>query len=152
MRTANIIISILLLLFNGFYAYLIWSLPSRDLPNTLGAAFVPWVLSVCLLFLTLVLLFGGLFGRGRRADAAPHHSMKELSGIAGLLVLIFVYLQVMNYFGFIATSLAFLAILTLIAGARKVTEIALFSILTTAAVYFLFQYFFNVQLPAGQIF
>ncbi|MFH1488814.1 MAG: tripartite tricarboxylate transporter TctB family protein [Pseudomonadota bacterium] len=152
MRTANIIISILLIIFDGFYAFLIWRLPSRDLPHTLGAAFVPWGLAVCLFFLATLLLFGSLFMKKRDDEAAAHYSLKELGGIAGLLVLIFVYIQAMSYLGFIAANLVFLAILTLIAGARKILEIVLFSILTTAAVYILFQYFFNVPLPAGQIF
>ncbi len=46
MRRANLIISIVLISFSGFYAYLITRLPDRNLPNTLGADFMPWVLTV----------------------------------------------------------------------------------------------------------
>ena len=153
MRTANIFISLIFIAFTGFYSVLIWRLPSRDLPGTLGAGFVPWVLAGCLLFLTLLLLFGSILRRGDRGgEGREKYSPKELAGITGLIVLIFVYIQAMVYLGFIVASLIFLAILALIAGSRKVLEIALFSILTTAAVYFLFHHFFKVLLPGGEFF
>lgn len=147
MRKANIIISLFLLGFAGFYAYLIANLPSRDLPNTLGAAFVPWVLAGLLTMLSLILLLSSLLDKNNTMTVTL--PSRDLVGITGLMVLIAFYVKVMNYFGFIAVSIIFLAILTWVAGTRKVSQIALFSISTTAIVYLLFQKFFNVQLPAG---
>lgn len=150
MRKANIIISLILLVFSVFYAYLIANLPARDLPNTLGAAFVPWVLAGSLAGLSVMMLISSILSKnGGGKVSLPR---RELLGIAFLLILIVCYIKLMNYFGFVAVSVVFLGILTWIAGARKPVEIAVFSITTATLVYLLFHKFFQVQLPTGSIF
>lgn len=150
MRKANIIISLILLCFTGFYAYLIANLPARDLPNTLGAAFVPWVLAGALAGLSVMLLISSILSQnGGGKVSLPS---RELLGIAFLLILIVCYIKLMNYFGFVAVSVVFLGILTWIAGARKPVEIAVFSLTTAILVYLLFHKFFQVQLPTGTLF
>ncbi len=152
MRTANIIISFVLMAFTAAYAIMIAMLPSRDLPHTLGAAFVPWVLAGFLLLLSLLLLFFSLFGKADAADAETPLHLKDLAGIAGLLVLIVLFVVLTGFLGFVLSSILFLAALIFISGSRKPLEIILFSVLTTSAVYLLFQRFFNVQLPSGILF
>lgn len=147
MRKANIIVSGILLVFAGFYVYLITNLPSRDLPNTLGAAFMPSVLAGLLVCLCLILLISSYLRRNdSQIVSLPY---KELRGIAGLIVLITVYIKAMVYLGFILASIIFLGILTWMAGSRKPVEILIASVGVTIAVYLLFYKFFNVQLPAG---
>ena len=152
MRTANIIISFVLMAFTAAYAIMIAMLPSRDLPHTLGAAFVPWVLAGFLLLLSLLLLFFSLFGKTNAAESETPLHLKDLSGIAGLLVLIILFVVLTGFLGFVLSSILFLAALIFISGSRKPLEIILFSVLTTGAVYLLFQRFFNVQLPPGILF
>jgi len=150
MRLANIIVSITLLVFSGFYAILIARLPSRDLPHTLGAAFVPWVFAGSLAILSLILLITTITSRDdKTAVVLPK---RDLFGITGLLLLIALYVKLMSYLGFIPVSIVFLGVLTWAAGSRKPLGIAVFSITTTALVYLLFQKFFGVQLPAGIFF
>lgn len=149
MRLANIIVSITLLVFSGFYATLIFRLPSRDLPHTLGAAFVPWVLAGLLAILSLMLLVNSIMSRDDTPVALPK---RDVFGIAGLLLLIALYVKLMSYLGFIPVSIIFLAVLTWAAGSRKPLEVAFFSVTTTTIVYFLFQKFFSIQLPAGIFF
>ncbi len=150
MRRANIIISIILLAFSGFYGVLISRLPSRDLPNTLGATFVPWVLAGLLVLLSLMLLVSNIVSKS--ADSPVSIPQRDIFGIAGLILLIAAYIKLMSYVGFIPISIVFLALLTWIAGSRKPLGILFFSVLTTCIVYFLFQKFFSVQLPAGIFF
>ena len=150
MRRANIVISIILLAFSGFYGVLISRLPSRDLPNTLGATFVPWVLAGILVVLSLMLLIGSIIPNS--ADSPVSIPKRDIFGTAGLILLIAAYVKLMSYVGFIPVSIVFLAILTWIAGSRKPVGILFFSVLTTCIVYFLFQKFFSVQLPAGIFF
>lgn len=149
MRLANIIVSITLLVFSGFYATLIFRLPSRDLPHTLGAAFVPWVLAGLLAILSLMLLVNSIMSRDDTPVVLPK---RDVFGIAGLLLLIALYVKLMSYLGFVPVSIVFLAVLTWAAGSRKPLEIAFFSVTTTTIVYFLFQKFFSIQLPAGIFF
>lgn len=150
MRKANIIISIILLGFASFYAYLIANLPARDLPNTLGAAFVPWVLAGILTGLSLTLLVSSILMRskGQRVSLPG----RELLGIAFLLLLIVCYIKLMPFLGFLIASIVFLMILTWLAGARKPLEMIIFSVTTSTLVYLLFHKFFQVQLPAGILF
>ncbi len=150
MRRVNIIVSIWLLAFTGFYAFMIARLPSRDLPQTLGAAFVPWVLAGLLAILSLILLVSALMSKQNGTKVVMPR--RELLGIPGLLVLIALYVKLMHYAGFFAVSLVFLAALTVVAGSRKPLGIVIFSITTTTVVYLLFQKFFGVQLPAGIFF
>lgn len=150
MRVAHIIISFALLAFSGFYAVLIAGLPDRDLPNTLGAAFVPWVLDGFLALLSLLLLAGALLSKHDNARVSL--PKRDLWGIAGLLLLIIIYIQLMSYLGFILVSVCFLALLTWFSGSKNPLGIILFSVTTTAAVYLLFHNFFNIQLPAGVLF
>jgi hypothetical protein len=150
MRLANILVSIALLVFSGFYAILIARLPSRDLPHTLGAAFVPWVLAGLLAILSLILLISTITSRDDNTTVVL--PKRDLFGITGLLLLIALYVKLMSYLGFIPVSLVFLGILTWAAGSRKPLGIAVFSITTTTIIYLLFQKFFGVQLPAGILF
>ena len=150
MRKANIIISIILIGFASFYAYLIANLPARDLPNTLGAAFVPWVLAGSLAGLSAILLISSILAKNNSDTVSL--PVRELLGIGFLLVLIAGYVKLMDYFGFVTSSIVFLSILTWLAGSRKPVEIGLFSITTSTLVYLLFHKFFKVQLPAGIFF
>ena len=150
MRRANIIISIILLAFSGCYGVMIARLPSRDLPNTLGATFVPWVLAGLLTLLSLMLLIGNIISNS--PDSPVSIPKRDIFGIAGLLLLLTSYIKLMGYVGFIPISIVFLSILTWVAGSRKPIGILFFSVLTTCLVYFLFQKFFSVQLPAGIFF
>ena len=61
MRIANIILSVVFILFGSYYAYLTYTLPARNLPNTLGISFMPWVLVTCLFILSVLLLFQSIF-------------------------------------------------------------------------------------------
>lgn len=150
MRRANIFTSLILMAFTGFYAVLISRLPDRNLPHTLGAAFVPWVMAGFLLLLALLLLVSNL--KTKSDQGTVDLPLKELAGIAGLVVLIFLYIEAMDLIGFVMASFLFMAALIYIAGSRKLFEIVFFSIATTLTIYFLFQKFFNVQLPAGSLF
>ncbi len=150
MRFANIIISLTLLAFAGFYGVLISRLPDRDLPHTLGAAFMPWLLAGFLVFLSLLLLFNAIVSKND--DTKVSLPKRDLFGIAGFLLLIVLYVKLMDYLGFVPVTIVFLACLTWAAGSRKPLGIVVFSITTTVIVYLLFQTFFSIQLPAGIFF
>lgn len=152
MRQANIVISVLLIAFTGFYAVLIARLPDRNLPHTLGAAFMPWVLAGTLLFLSLLLLINSIKDRQIPVDLNTSMSLKELTGIAGFIILIVFYILLLNYLGFVLASILFMAALIYLSGSRKPLEISFFSVATTIVVYLLFEKFFEVQLPDGTLF
>jgi hypothetical protein len=151
MGRANIFVSIVLIVFAGFYGYLITRLPTREIPYTLGADFMPWVLTVCLVFLSSVLLLRSLFHR-REERGGVSISLKEVGGILWLLAIILVYIEAMIYFGYLFITPFFIVAMMLISGSRSLRELIFFSIGITLAVYLFFYRFFDVPLPGGKIF
>ena len=151
MRKANIIVSVILILFCGFFAFLISRLPDRNLPNTLGSEFMPWVLVICLFSLSFLLLLKNIFvGTQEKLDSKI--SFQEGSGVLFLTVIVYGYVQAMGLFGFLLVTPVFIAILMLFTGSRGWKELVIVSILSTLGIYFFFQKVFQVQLPGGIIF
>jgi hypothetical protein len=151
MKKANIIASIVIVIFTGFYAYLTSQLPARNLPNTLGSAFMPWLLATLLFSLSVCLLIVNAV-RGTREDADPNISLKEGFSVIFLTVFVYVYVKAIEMLGFIAITPFFLAALMWISGARKWKEITLLSIASTLGIYLFFQKIFKVILPHGTLF
>lgn len=151
MKKANIIISIVLIIFSCFYAFLTTNLPARNLPNTLGSDFMPWLLVICLFFLSALLLFKSLF-MVTLEKSDYKISMKEGSGIIFLTILVFLYVKAMSMFGFILLTPIFVAVLMFISGSRKWKEVVIVAVVVTFGIYFFFSKVFRVPLPGGNIF
>ena len=151
MKKVNVILAALLIGLGIFYAYLAANLPDRNLPNTLGSDFMPWVLVGCLLLLALLLLIKTVFG------STPEQfdfsiSAKEGFGVVFLTACVFAYVKLMIFIGFVLATPIFLALLMLITGSRKWKEIIMVSIFATFSIYLLFQKLFQVILPRGELF
>lgn len=151
MKTANTILSFILLAFGFFYAYLTFKLPIRNLPNTLGIDFMPWVLVTCLFFLSVLLLLKTLL-KSTLEFCDYKISIKEVAGILFLTVIVFLYVRALNLFGFLLITPLFVAVLMLISGSRKWKEMVVTAIFVTIGVYFFFSKVFRVPLPEGNIF
>ena len=151
MKKVNIILSALLIGFGIFYAYLTAELPERNLPNTLGSDFMPWVLVGCLFLLSLLLLIKTVWG-GSPENFESSISQKEAFGVIYLTVCVLAYVKLMVLIGFILATPIFLALLMLITGSRKWKEIVIVSIVATFGIYLLFQKIFQVILPRGELF
>lgn len=151
MKTANISIAVILILFGGFYSFLTAALPDRNLPNTLGSDFMPWVLVISLFVLSGWLLLQSIFkGSAESCDSAI--SKNECIGIIFLAVVIIGYIKLMGYFGFLLVTPVFLAILMITTGARDWKQIILTLTLVTFGIFLFFQKVFQIILPAGDFF
>lgn len=151
MKKVDLIISIILIAFIGFYAFLTINLPARNLPNTLGSDFMPWILVICLSLLSILLLLKAIFGRTvEKGDSTI--SLKEGLGVLFLTAIIFVYVKAICLFGFIIITPIFIAVLMLFTGSRKWKEVVIVSLVATFGIYLFFQKIFQVLLPAGTIF
>ncbi len=146
MRRANIVISVSLLAFVAGYAAMTMQLPKRNLPNTLGADFLPWVLTSLLAFLSLLLL-GRTLARKGSAEENPRLSGAAVLRIGLLLALFAAYVVGMVQLGFLLVTPPFVVIVMLFTGSRKWGEILITSVVVTAVVYFVFHQFFRVPLP-----
>jgi len=151
MKKANTIIAILLIIFGSYYAYLTSRLPTRNLPNTLGVDFMPWLLVVLLFVLAVLLLLDTLL-REQRENRDPKISLKEGIGIIFLTVFVYAYVQVMFLFGFVWVTPFFMAGLMVMTGSRKWKEVVVLSIVSPLVIYIFFQKIFQVILPGGTLF
>ena len=151
MKRVNIVLSLILLLFAGFYAWLTAALPTRDLPNTMGVAFFPWVLCASLVGLSLMLLFKSLYFPPDET-CAYRVEWIELKEILIFLVVTYLYINSLVVVGFVIATPVYLAILMISSGSRRWKEIALVSLLTGVGVYFFFDKAFQVILPSGTLF
>lgn len=79
-------------------------------------------------------------------------TLKEVGGVLALVILILAYTRGMLYFGYLITTPIFIGIMMRLSGAKKLREIILCSLLTTAGVYLLFSRLFEVVLPEGKFF
>ncbi|MDF1591510.1 MAG: tripartite tricarboxylate transporter TctB family protein [Desulfobacterales bacterium] len=151
MKKANIIISVVLLIFGSYYAFLTSRLPTRNLPNTLGIDFMPWLL-VVLLFIVVLLLLLKTVLRKPLESFDPKISSKEGIGIIFLTIFLYAYVQAMHLFGFVWVTPVFMAVLMVMTGSRKWKEIVVLSIVSPMVIYVFFQKIFQVVLPGGKFF
>ena len=151
MKKANICVSIVILMFAGFYAYLTTQLPARNLPNTLGIDFMPWLLVSVLSLLSIWLLLQNVLNKSRE-NFDPKLSIREGLGVILLTVLVYAYVKAIEWFGFLWVTPIFLGLLMGITGSRKWKEIVVVSIVSSLCIYVFFQKIFLVILPSGKIF
>ncbi len=151
MKRANQIAAVILLAFCGWYAYLTYNLPDRNLPGTLGLDFMPWVLVICLAGLSGLLLIQGLTAPKPKVafKGGPTFSRREVSGVIFLTVLVIIYVQAIIWLGYLISTPIYLALLMIVSGSRKWVEIVLASLLATAGIYLFFNKVFQIQLPGG---
>jgi hypothetical protein len=151
MKRANIIISIILIVFGVFFASLTSRLPDRNLPNTLGGAFMPWLMVILLLFLSILLLVKNIIS-GAEIKRVDNISLKDGLRILLLTTIVFIYVNAMQFFGFLLTTPFFIISLMLISGSKNWKQIVLVSLAGSGAIYFFFHKLFQVPLPGGKIF
>lgn len=150
MKKVNIVIAVVLLTFAGYYAWLTAALPTRDLPNTMGVDFFPWVLCGSLAGLSLLLLLKSLFFNTSER-CVYRVEWIEIKEMLIFLLLTFVYLQSLDLLGFLIATPVYLAAMMIGSGSRRWKEIALISLLTAVGVYFFFDKVFQVILPSGKL-
>lgn len=150
MKRVNIVIAAVLMIFAGFYAWLVATLPTRDLPNTMGVDFFPWVLCVALAGLLLLLLLKSLLFSPDET-CAYRVEWIEIKEILIFLILTVAYLESLDFLGFLITTPVYIAILMIGSGSHRWKEIALVSLLTAVGVYFFFDRVFQIILPGGKL-
>jgi hypothetical protein len=150
MKRVNIILALVLLVFAGYYAWLTATMETRDLPGTMGSDFFPWVMFTVLTGLSLLLLAKSLFFP---PDETFNYRVEpvEIKEILIFLILTILYIQSLDFLGFLIATPFYLAILMIGSGSRRWKEIALVSVLTAAGVYFFFDRVFQVILPSGKL-
>ena len=107
---------------------------------------MPWVLTICLLLLSVLLLVQSLLKRSAEEEA-DKISPQQILGMAVLFVIFVAYIVLMNMVGYLVVTPFFIFAMMVISGSRRWAEMVISSVVVTAFVYLVFQFVFRVQLP-----
>ncbi|NJN40211.1 MAG: tripartite tricarboxylate transporter TctB family protein [Gammaproteobacteria bacterium] len=149
MRFKNIAAALVLIALGIGYGYMTAGLPRRSLPNTPDPSFFPWIITGCLLLLSVILLVQGLAARRRAQDAGA--SALPLRTPAVFLVVFAAYVAVLPYAGFLLTSVPFFAILMVLYGERRWIAVAAWALSVPVLMVLVFRHVFQVPLPRGAL-
>lgn len=130
------------------YGYMIVTLPNRNLPNTMGANFMPTIFDICLALLSLALIAQGIWrNTSREGGQAPVPlTVRNVLGIVAVFGIFFAYIFLINVIGFLVVTPLVLLALLLLQGIRRPIALIAVCLGVTAGVYVLFRYGFNVQI------
>jgi putative tricarboxylic transport membrane protein len=122
-------------------------LPNRGLPNTPGPAFFPWLITVGLVLLSVILLVQSLARERPEPTQAPASkgSVRQLImlGVFGA------FLVLLPVVGFLAAAVPFFAGLMWLYGERNRLALTLVAIAAPVTVFYIFRVGLNILLPTG---
>ena len=150
MKKINIVIAVVLLLFCIGYFFMIKGLPDRNLENTLKSSFMPTLLLIIFMGLSVLLLIKNIaLGTNEACDYML--TRRDLLGLLIVTALIFLYVFLMNITGFLIITPVVMFILMKLTGSSKIREAVIVSISASLLIYLLFDVLFKVQLPGGLV-
>ncbi|MEK9679525.1 MAG: tripartite tricarboxylate transporter TctB family protein [Rhodospirillaceae bacterium] len=147
MRTRNLIAAVILLLLSIGYGLMTAELPTRAIENTTQPSFFPWVVTTCLVILSVSLLAQGLLPIANNSVPGSLGVSGKRLGIA--LALALAYLTALPMAGFVAANIPLFAGLMILYGERRPARIGAGSILISIIVFYIFRELFQIRLPAG---
>jgi putative tricarboxylic transport membrane protein len=149
MSRKNVAAAVVLLVLSAAYGYLTAGLPKRSLPDTPDPSFFPWIITVCLVILSIALLVQGL--QSRRGVGDGPDSAGGLRAPAVFLILFVLYVAVLASVGFVIASVPFFAALMWLYGERRWAWIGAFSIALPVILVVLFRNGLQIPLPTGML-
>ncbi|MDC7227681.1 MAG: tripartite tricarboxylate transporter TctB family protein [Spirochaetales bacterium] len=151
MKRVNIIAAAVVLLVCIGYFIMIQGLPDRNLDNTLKSSFMPTLLLLILVILSITLLIKNIV---TDSEETCNYliSKRELLGLVAITGLIFAYIFLLDVTGFLLITPVIMFVLMRLTGGGKIRESIIVSVSATLIIYLLFDLLFQVQLPDGLIF
>lgn len=144
MRKKNLISSIAFLLIGVLYSYFTYWLPIRTLPHTPGPSFFPWVIAICFLSLSILLLCKSFIDKEEKEKKEEAIFGKK---ILTLILLMLIYILLLPLTGFLLITPFFFASFMYLTSEKRFFYIASFSISIPFFIFYLFQNIFSIFLP-----
>lgn len=147
MRNKNVVAALVLIALGAVYGYLTAGLPKRSLPDTPDPSFFPWIITACLLILSLALLVQGL-----KADRGAQPDVDTAGGLRAptvFLTLFVAYVAALPFTGFVITSVPFFAALMWLYGERRWRWIGIVSFALPVVLVVVFRNGLHIPLPTG---
>jgi putative tricarboxylic transport membrane protein len=149
MRNKNVVAALILIALGGVYGYLTAGLPKRSLPDTPDPSFFPWIITACLLILSLALLVQGLkANRGARPDVDTAGGLRAPTVFLTLFV---AYVAALPFTGFVIASVPFFAALMWLYGERRRGWIVVVSVMFPVILVLVFRNGLHIPLPTGAL-
>lgn len=149
MRNKNVAAALVLIVLGSAYGYLTAGLPKRSLPDTPDPSFFPWIITVCLMVLSVALLVQGL--RARRSAPDPADTAGGARAPTVFLTLFVIYLGLLPLAGFMLASVPFFAALMWLFGERRWGRIGSVSIVLPVILVLVFRNALQIPLPTGAL-
>lgn len=155
MRQRNLMMGILILSFAiSFYAltYQFTGYEFEKMPGDVGPTFLPRLMLAALALESMFLVFFSLRETGKDSPdlvkPAPFWHRRPIIMFGTFLV----YIYLATLFGYIASTIAFMALSFYLLGVRKAWMLAVIPPAITFGTYYLFENLLNVCLPTGSVF
>ncbi|PJG82505.1 tripartite tricarboxylate transporter TctB family protein [Caviibacterium pharyngocola] len=137
-----------------FYLTNAFLIETKDLVSV-EADFMPKIYGSFLLITSLILLITSA-NKIKKVTQNIENKETDWKRIFAVIVLIFVYVLLMQYIGFIITSIPFLFGLSILLTPqyihKKYWVYAVFSVVLPVIAYFIFSYYLNLTMPSGILF
>jgi putative tricarboxylic transport membrane protein len=145
-RRDNVVIGIVLLALDAGYIWMITKLPTRNLANTLGIDFMPWLYAILLGALSLMLIVNSLLGLQDGCETGPPVAATHVRGIALVFAIFVVYIFLIDRVGFLLVTPLMAGSLMYIEGNRNFRSIGTTAVGITVGVFVVFRYVFEVSI------
>jgi hypothetical protein len=145
MKKVDIIAAIFLLPVCGYVFYEAGGWPR--LPDLGNPGWIPSGVAACLLVATIMMLARAL--RGRSLNLPGRLEGVDRARVLWIAGITLGYVAVMNYLGFIASTIPYLAGFAIALGERRWARLAFFSAAVPVAIYLIFDATLHVPLPRG---
>lgn len=149
LKTADIISAIIGLLLSTYVWIASASFP-QDVVMKIGPDFFPRIIAVAMAIASLFLLVQALTNK-TPVEAVQTLNLKDAGILRALafLILAVVYVSVMDFLGFIISTIICLLVAMYILKLRNLKNMVLVSLGTAMGVYFAFASILGIQLPSG---
>ncbi|WP_100052183.1 tripartite tricarboxylate transporter TctB family protein [Basfia succiniciproducens] len=139
---------------SAFYLISAFQIETKNLVS-IEADFMPIIYGSLLLTTSIVLMITSFF-KIRNTVVNKEDKETDWKRIFSVIGLVFVYVLLMQYIGFIVTSIPFLfclsVLLTPLYIKKNYIVYSIFSIVLPILAYFLFSYYLNLTMPSGFLF
>ncbi|HAE16441.1 MAG TPA: hypothetical protein DCG51_07810 [Erysipelotrichaceae bacterium] len=119
--------------------------------NLIGAAFLPEIVSVIIIALSLKLVYDGFRAAQDYEETVPEF-VKNYKGAAVMMAACILYAELLKPVGFLITSIVFLFLTFCLMTKKEETnylKLGALTIVSVFLIYFIFTKFFGIRLPAG---
>jgi len=131
--------------------YIFWNtsyFPSDNIMNV-GPSFFPRILASGLLIFSFILIIQNIFSKNSTQEVRFNIKDKGVQRVAISLIITVIYGFVMNYFGFIITTILYLVSLMFLLKLRSWIRMLIVSTGVSLTIFTIFKTFLNISLPTG---